>query len=56
MSKYGAISGPYFLVFGLNTGKNGPEITEYLGTFQAVVSFIWLSFWATFYVNIPNYP
>ena len=23
--KYGAFSGPYFLVFGMNTGKYGPE-------------------------------
>ena len=36
MSKYGVISGPYFLVFGLNAGKYGPEITPYLGTFHAV--------------------
>ena len=26
----------YFPVFGLNTGKNGPEKTPYLGTFHAV--------------------
>ena len=46
MSKYGVISGPYFLVFGLNTeiygvfiantGKYGPEITPFLDTFHAV--------------------
>ena len=36
MFKYGVISGPYFLVFGLNTGKYGPEITPYLDTFHAV--------------------
>ena len=32
------ISGPYFPVFGFNpnTGKYGPEITPYLGTFHAV--------------------
>ena len=49
VSKYGVISGPYFLVFGLNTeitkqisvfnpntGKYGPEITPYLGTFHTV--------------------
>ena len=36
MSKYGVISGPYFPVFGLNTGKHRPEITLYLDTFQAV--------------------
>ena len=27
VSKYGIVSGPYFPVFGLNTGKYGPEIT-----------------------------
>ena len=36
MSKYRVISGPYFPVFGLNTGKYGPEITPYLDTFHAV--------------------
>ena len=36
MSKYGVISGPYFPVFGLNTGKYGPEITPYLDTFRSV--------------------
>ena len=30
LSKYGVISGPYFPVFGLNTGKYGLEITPYL--------------------------
>ena len=35
MSKYGVISCPYFPVFGLNTGKHGPEITLYLDTFHA---------------------
>ena len=30
MSKYGVFSGPYFPVFGLNTGKYGPEETPYL--------------------------
>ena len=34
--KYGAFHGPYFPVFGLNTGKYGPEITPYLDTFRAV--------------------
>ena len=37
MSKYRVISGSYFAVFGLNTGKYGPEITPYLGTFHAVL-------------------
>ena len=36
MSKYGVISGPYFPVFGLNTGKYGPEITPCLDTFHKV--------------------
>ena len=36
VSKYGVISGPHFPVFGLNTGKYGPEITPYLDTFHAV--------------------
>ena len=49
VSKYGVISGPYFPAFGLNTEiygvnlriqseyrKDGPEITPYLDTFQAV--------------------
>ena len=36
VSKYGVISSPYFPVFGLNTGKYGPEITPYLDTFRAV--------------------
>ena len=36
MSKYGVISGQYFPIFGLNTGKYGPEITPYLDTFHAV--------------------
>ena len=36
-SKYGVSSGPYFPVFGLNTGKYGPEKTPYLNTFHAVI-------------------
>ena len=36
MSKHVFISGAYFPVFGLNTGKYGPEITTYLDTFHAV--------------------
>ena len=42
VSKYGAISGPYFPVFALNTEKYGPEITPYLATFLAVQN-IWKS-------------
>ena len=40
MSKYGGFSGPHFSVFGLNTGKYGPENTPYLDTFHAVKQFI----------------
>ena len=36
MSKYGVFCGKYFLVFGLNTEKYGPEKTPYLGTFHIV--------------------
>ena len=36
VSKYGVISGSRFPVFGLNTGKYGPEITPYLDTLRAV--------------------
>ena len=55
MSKYGDFSGPYFLVFGLNTeiycvnvsvfspnaGKYGPEKTPYLDTFRKVIAKSW---------------
>ena len=36
VSKYGVISGPYFSVFELYTGKYGFEITPYLDTFHEV--------------------
>ena len=36
VSKYGVVSGPYFPVFGLDTGKYGPEVTPYFDTFHAV--------------------
>ena len=36
MSKYGVFSGPYLPVFGLKTGKYGPEKTPYSDTFHAV--------------------
>ena len=36
VSKYGVFPGPYFPVFGLNTGKYRPEKTPYLGTFHTV--------------------
>ena len=35
MSKWGVISGLYFPLRGLNTGKYGPEITPHLDTFHA---------------------
>ena len=36
VSKYAVLSGPYFPVFVLNTGKYRPEKTTYLDTFHAV--------------------
>ena len=36
MSKYGVFSGPYFPVFGQDTGEYGPEETPYWDTFHAV--------------------
>ena len=36
LQQYGVISGPYFPLLELNTGKHGPEITPYLDTFHAV--------------------
>ena len=35
-------SRPYFPVFGLNTGKYGPEKTPYLDNFHAVTFMIYL--------------
>ena len=32
VSKYGVFSGPYFAAFWSNTGKYGPEKTQYLDT------------------------
>ena len=46
MSKYGVFPGPYFPIFGLNTGKYGPEKTPYLDTFHATSTYItkrWIS-------------
>ena len=43
VSKYGVISDPYFPVFGLNTGKYGPEITPYLAAYYAVIVFSYSS-------------
>ena len=37
VSKNRVFSGPYFPVFGLNTGKYGPEKTPYLDIFHAVI-------------------
>ena len=36
--KYGVFSGPYFPVFGLNTGKYGPEETPYLNIIRTLVT------------------
>ena len=36
MSKYRIISSPYFPVFGLKTGKYGPEKAPYSNSFHAV--------------------
>ena len=36
VSKHGVCSGPYFLVFGMNTGKYGPEKMPYLDSFHVV--------------------
>ena len=36
--KYGAISGPYFPVFGVNTGKYRPKITPYFHSVNDLVS------------------
>ena len=33
-------SGPYVIVFRLNTGKNGPEKTHYLDIFHAVITML----------------
>ena len=33
-------SGPYLPVFGLNTGKYGPDKAPYLDTFHTVILFI----------------
>ena len=37
VSIYGGFSGPYFSVFGLNTGKYRPEKFPYLDTFHIVI-------------------
>ena len=40
LSKYGVFSGPYFPVFGQNTGKYGSEKTPYMDTSHTVKSFL----------------
>ena len=40
VSKYGVFCGPYFPVFGPNTGKHGTEETRYLDTLNPVNSFV----------------
>ena len=42
MSGYRVFSGPYFPVFGMNTGKYGEQKTPYLDTFHTVKIF-WVS-------------
>ena len=58
-SKYGVFSGPYFPVFGLNTGKYGPEKTPYLDTFHAVLlsetSLTVNSHCATFFMDLTHW-
>ena len=41
VSKYGVFFGPYFPVFGLNTGKYRAEKSPYLDTFHAVHLWNW---------------
>ena len=48
--KYRVFSGPYFPVFGLNTGKYGPEKTLYLDTFHAAHSLRWNPYFRDFRV------
>ena len=52
VSKYGVFSGPYFPVFGLNTGKYGPEKTPYLDTFYTVYmnGIVWVKRFAKWYL------
>ena len=40
VSKYWVFSGLYFLVFGLNRGKYGPEKTQYSETFHRSIYFV----------------
>ena len=44
VSRYEVFSGPYFPVFGLNTGKHGPEKTQYLDKFHAVMFYLFNKF------------
>ena len=58
VSKDGVFSGPYFPIFGLNTGKYGQEKTPYLDTFHAVVykGIYWPAKILSFYYIMPfNY-
>ena len=65
MVKYGVISGPYFLVFRLNTekisafspktGKYRPEITPYLDTFHAVTSKLNFCYLKIIHILHPRY-
>ena len=51
VSKYRVISGTYFPVFRLNTGKYKPEITPYLDSFHAVsvILLIFILHFGSFY-------
>ena len=51
VSKYEVFSTPYFPVFGLHTGKYGPEKTPYLDTFHAVFHLKWNSYVFLLIVN-----
>ena len=44
VSKYWVFSDPYFPVFGLNTGKYGPEKNPYLDTFYVVILIGYISY------------
>ena len=56
VSKYGVTSGLlYFPVFGLNTGKCGPEITPCLGTFHAVMHFFNSSIVEEYILHFPGF-
>ena len=53
--KNGVVSGPYFPVFGLNTGKYGPAKAPYLDIFHAVFFFSNYFFFETLKYFITDY-